>query len=176
MRHRWIKRPELWHSSEYLMQRYKNTGSIAVVAKASGLSESTISRRMRAIDPSYAQSNRRWSIERRKAFLSYLRSHSLRQTAKQLGVNHATLWHWFRAMHPEYSAIARSGIFASTSDWLNSRQARRQPEKAQSVETWLLDNLPALIESEGQSELESHSLRRERNLSRRELPLIEQQI
>lgn len=176
MKHRWIKRSEDWRSSEYLMARYKNTGNIAIVAQAAGLSESTLSRRLRAINPNYAVCNRRWAPERRKAFLSYLKCHSLRQTANQLGCNHATVWHWFHAMHPEYSAIARSGIFASTSDWLKSRQARRQPTKAADVEAWLLDNLPALIASEGASNVESHSLRRERSLQRRELPLIEQQI
>lgn len=176
MKRRWQKRPEDWRSSEFLMARYKNTGSIATVAQAAGLSESTISRRMRLINPDYAQVSRRFSEQRRRAFLTYLKCHSLRQTAKQFDCNHATLWHWFRAMHPEYSAIARSGIFASTADWLNSRQARRKPDEAVRVETWLLENLPALIESEAASALESHSLNRERSLSRRELPLLEHQV
>ena len=169
-----------WGDNNYLLQRYAAVLSLGTIAQASGLSESTVSRRLRLIDPQYSALSRRWAIERKRAFLLYLKCHSLRQTARQSGVNHATLWHWFRSMHPEYSLIARSGIFASSSDWLNGRKAKRQPERAREVEQWLLNKLPELMRSEGQAITESNrssfTIRKESSLRRRELPLIESQV
>ena len=176
MKARWQKCPEQWAQSEYLLERYKAAASLDIVAAAAGISATSLSRRLRELNPDYVLSSRRFAEPRRRAFLHYLKCHSLRQAAKLAGVNHATLWHWFRAMHPEYSAIARSGVFASSSDWLNSRKAQRQPNQAAGVEKWILDNLPQLIESEAASTLESHGLQHERSVQRRELPLIESQI
>ena len=70
MKARWQKCPEQWAQSEYLLERYKAAASLDIVAAAAGISATSLSRRLRELNPDYVLSSRRFAEPRRRAFLA----------------------------------------------------------------------------------------------------------
>lgn len=149
---------------EDLLKRYRAGLNLRHLKTVSKLSIAEISRRLRRLNPSYIQT-KRWRPERREAFLLFVKGWTLRKIARQYNVSHATVRRWFVAMHPDYNEIAHRGVFASTRDFLNSKQAKRFPRKATEVETWFLRELPTLVETETKTEIRTYSSSKERRLT-----------
>ena len=151
--------------TDLLLRRYANGLQLRQIAIAHNTSTPTICRRLRSARPGYVRELRRFSPKRRQAFITYCQKRSLVQTAKAIGCTRRTLKLWFRAMHPDYAAIARRGVFCATADYLLSNKAKHRPGDAQAAIAWLTDNLPTLLEEEGNSPLVSFPERRERTLA-----------
>ena len=170
--------PDKWRDTGYLLERYAAVLSLKVVARASGLSDSELSRRFRAVDADYSAVSRCWAEERKRAFVEYVKNGSLRKTAAQAGFGHVWVGEWFKAMHPQYAAISRSGVFAASADFITGWRGRRNPDRATEIENWLCAELPDLIKVEAVSVLSesrpAYRVKRERTFRRRELPLLEE--
>lgn len=149
-------------TAEEILRRYKAGLSLSQIGKIEGKSSDMMAYRLRRLDPTWARKARRWRRPMREALLLYAQGRTLRQVAKVVGVDHSTLAYWFRKMHPRYTQIVRRGVFASTADFLASREARRSPEKANQVRRWFLDNLPTIMETEATTDLVTYGKQAER--------------
>lgn len=148
-----------------LLKKYKSGLVLADLYKTTGISTTHLSHRLRKLNPNYSKESKRWLPIRRRAFLQYVKGNSLRKIGRELVLADTTIMRWFKAMHPDYVAIAHQGIFSSTKNYLNSAKARRYPNKSKQVESWLLENLPELIASEASTSITSFSTSKERRLS-----------
>lgn len=154
-------------TGEMLLERYVAGLSLADIEKVTGLSRSDLSRRLRTVDPDYVKS-KRWRSRRRRAFIRYVKGSTLRAIANEENVRFPSVWYWFSQMSRQYATIARQGVFASVGEYLTSRDARQNPDKALSVETWLYENLPSLIASEDATSTVTYSAKKERAFTRKE--------
>jgi transcriptional regulator with XRE-family HTH domain len=159
-----LKRANITESD--LIARYQAGFSLKDLRRITGLSEATLTRLLRSQSETYVADSRRWQLRRRRAFVLYIRTHSLRQAAKRAGVRFETLSAWFRAMHPNYATLARAGTFASVSSFL---KRERNPRAIAAVEAWLISELPTLISFEGDMPVDSYTEERCRSQTRRQV-------
>ncbi len=151
--------------SEKLLLKFQAGLSLSDIETVTGISTSALSRQLRALDQNYSKSTT-WRPVRKEAFLLYIQGHSLRNLSRKLGFHYTTYHRWFRSMSPYYGAIAKQGVFASTGEFLSSKQARARPDEALKVRNWLLANLQELIESEGNTNTVTYSSAKEFRLGK----------
>lgn len=139
------------------MAAYEAAGSLSEASRELGMSSPSLCRKLRSHDPHYLRKSRQWRTQRRDALLLYIHGHSLSQIGGKYQVSKQAVAYWLKSIHPNYSRVARQGVFASTADFLRSRRAKAKPAEMALVEKWLIENLPDLVATEGNSELSSFS-------------------
>jgi len=152
-----------------LMKRYAEGLCLRRLSKVTGINVNTLSREFRARNPAYVSRSKIFARDRRVAFADYVEGCTLRQIAKRHGGIPSTWCARFKKMHPDYATLAREGVFASTSNYLASKKAKRFPAQAEGVRAWLIDNAQELLSAESQSDRTTLSNARENSLSRAEV-------
>jgi hypothetical protein len=90
---------------------------------------------------------KRLQREAYKAYLRYICGSSLRSLARELGLTHAGLRYRFqRYIHSDFANLARRGIFPEIKRYLLSRHVSFVQKER--IESWVISQLPAIVESE----------------------------
>lgn len=150
-----------------MLKRYQAGLDLKDIACVSGQSAATVCLKIRSIDPEYTKS-KHWRKVRREAMLYYIKGENLRSVGRRFGVTYACCQKWFKAMHPDYARIVRSGVFASSADFIKAKHSARRYSEAESIEAWLINELPRIILAEASNPLLSMNERQERSIRLRE--------
>lgn len=159
--------PTKKYTAKELLILYESGLNTTQISKKTKMSLTSVKDKLASAKPNYKAIKRHWPV-RLRALLLYILKPSLRGVSKQIGVDHTTIGDWLYSIHPDYSKIARRGAIVTISDYLNSIQAKRHPNKAKEVRDWLEKNLLEIFSQEANNDLMSFSNKEERNRSFKE--------